>query len=162
MVAVDIFLLGLLALCAILGFWRGFVSEVLAIAAWVIAIILARAFGGALAARMVFVDAALLREIAAFVLILVVTLMASGMIRWALRGLLRAAGLGAADRLLGASFGALKAVVIAMLLVLAGGLTGLSQAPWWREASLTAPLQVAVLATRPWMPAALAKRVRFD
>lgn len=162
MAVLDFLLIGLLALCAVLGFWRGFVSEVLAVAAWVVAIILARAFSGELAVHMRFVEAPLLRQGVAFVAILLATLMASGVIRWVLRELLRAAGLGALDRLLGASFGALKALVIALLLVLSAGLTGVSQAAWWREASLTPPLQAAVLAARPWLPEAVAKRVRFD
>lgn len=162
MAALDIFLLALLALCAGLGFWRGFVSEVLAIAAWVVAIIVARAFSAELAGLMVFVEAPLLRQGIAFAVLLIGVLMASGLLRWALRALMRVAGLGTADRLLGASFGVLKGLLIALLLVLAGGLTGVSQAGWWREAALTPPLQTAVLAARPWLPDAVAKRVRFD
>lgn len=158
----DLFLLGMLAVCAGLGFWRGFVSEVLAIAAWVVAIVMARAFSADLARLMVFVEAPLLRQVIAFVVLLIGVLSLSGLIRWALRELLRAAGLGVADRFLGASFGVVKGLLIALLLVLAGGLTGVSQASWWREAVLTPPLQTAVLAARPWLPAAVAKRVRFD
>lgn len=158
----DIVVLALLALCAALGFWRGLVSEVLALVAWVLAVGLAWIFSGRLAQAMVFVEEPLLRQGIAFVAILVGTLALGGMIRWIMRELLKAVGLRALDRVLGAGFGVVKGVVIAMLIVLFGGLTGVSQAAWWREAVLTPPLQAAVLAARPWMPEAVAKRVRFD
>ena len=145
-----------------LGFWRGLVSEVLALAAWGLAVVLAVVFSGRLAQSMVFVDGPLLRQAIAFVAIVVVTLLAGGAIRWVMRELLKAVGLRVADRVLGAGFGLVKGLVIAMLVVLFGGLTGISQAAWWREAALTPPLQAAVLAARPWLPEAVAKRVRFD
>ena len=148
----DFVLIGALLLCAVLGFWRGFVSEVLAIAAWVLAILLARAFAGDLAAHLVFLQEPLLRLILAFAVVVLAVLMVSGILRWMLRELLRAVGLGTLDRLLGASFGALKGLLIALLVVLAGGLSGVSQARWWREATLVPPLQSAVLAARPWLP----------
>jgi len=160
--AFDIAVVVLLAICAVLGFWRGFVSEVLAIAAWVVAIVLARLFTVPLAQQMIFIDGELLRQAVAFLAILIGTLMAGGLVRWILRELLKAAGLGAADRLLGAGFGVVKGLVIALVVVLVGGLTGVSQATWWRQAVLTPPLESAVLAARPLMPEAVAKRVRFD
>jgi len=160
--AFDIVVLGLLLLCAVLGFWRGLVSEVMALVAWVLAVALAWLFSARLALAMVFVDEPWLRQGIAFVAILVGTLMAGGVVRWVMRELLKAVGLRAADRVLGAGFGLLKGLVIAMLIVLFGGLTGVSQAVWWRQAALTPPLQAAVLAARPWMPEAVAKRVRFD
>ncbi len=158
----DIVVLGLLLLCAVLGFWRGLVSEVLALVAWVLAVVLAWLFSARLAQAMVFVDEPWLKQGIAFVAILVGTLAAGGVVRWVMRELLKAVGLRAADRVLGAGFGVLKGLVIAMLVVLFGGLTGVSQAAWWREAAFTPPLEAAVLAARPWMPEAVAKRVRFD
>ncbi|MCB1889017.1 MAG: CvpA family protein [Rhodocyclaceae bacterium] len=162
MTAFDIVVIGLLAICAGLGFWRGFVSEVLAIAAWVVAIVLARLFTVPLAEQMIFIEGELVRQAAAFLAILIGTLMAGGILRWILRELLKAAGLGAADRILGAGFGVVKGLVIALVVVLLGGLTGVSQAGWWRQAVLTPPLETAVLAARPLMPEAVANRVRFD
>ena len=158
----DIAVVVLFVVCAVLGFWRGLVSEVLALAAWGLALVLALLFSGQLAHSMVFVEGVWLRQGIAFVAIVVVTLLAGGAIRWVMRELLKAAGLRVADRVLGAGFGLVKGLVIAMLVVLFGGLTGISQAAWWREAAFTPPLQAAVLASRPWLPEAVAKRVRFD
>ena len=56
----------------------------------------------------------------------------------------------------------IKGLAIAFLVVLAGGLLGVSQASWWRQATFSPMLETAVLAARPWLPDAVAKRVRFD
>ena len=162
MTTLDFVLLGLLLLFAGLGFWRGLVSEVMAIVAWVAGILVAWLFAPHLATQMSFIEAPGLRHVVAFATLLIGVLLVAGILRWVLRELLRAAGLGTADRVLGASFGALKGLLIALLMVLGAGLTGLSQAGWWREAVFTPPLETAVLAARPWLPDAVAKRVRFD
>jgi len=41
-------------------------------------------------------------------------------------------------------------------------MTSLPRQVWWKEASLAAPLETAVLAAKPWLPADLAKRIRFS
>jgi membrane protein required for colicin V production len=37
----------------------------------------------------------------------------------------------------------------------------LPQQAWWRQAWLAPPLETAVLASKPWLPAAVAKRIRY-
>jgi membrane protein required for colicin V production len=32
---------------------------------------------------------------------------------------------------------------------------------WWREAMLAHPLETAVIAAKPWLPAEVAKRIRY-
>ena len=46
-------------------------------------------------------------------------------------------------------------------LVLLVGIGGFAKEAWWREASLSAPLETAVTASRPWLPEPLAKRLRY-
>ena len=48
-----------------------------------------------------------------------------------------------------------------LALVALGGMTSLSKEPWWSEAYLSAPLETAVLACKPWLPDDVAKRIRF-
>jgi membrane protein required for colicin V production len=46
--------------------------------------------------------------------------------------------------------------------VAAAGLTGLPREPFWREATLSGPLETTVVALKPYLPAPLAARVRYD
>lgn len=151
-----------MALSVLLGFWRGVVSEVLALAAWILAIVLGKLFAPVLAVELVqWVSNPALRYLAAFVLIAVVVLILASMLSLLLRGLLRAVGLGLMDRFLGAMFGLARAVLVLLVLVAAGGLTDFPKQGWWREAAFAAPLETAVVAMKPWLPHEWAGRIRY-
>ena len=49
-----------------------------------------------------------------------------------------------------------------VVLVGLGGMTSAPTQAWWRQATLAAPLETAVMATKPWLPDDLAKRIRFS
>ena len=99
--------------------------------------------------------------VAGFVLVFVAVLLVVAICRYLLRALIRAVGLGVVDRGFGAIFGATKAVAIACLLVALGGVSGVSRAPWWEAAMFSPLLETAVVAAKPWLPGAVAERVRF-
>ncbi|MBL8448110.1 MAG: CvpA family protein [Zoogloeaceae bacterium] len=162
MTVFDYTFLGLLAIMTVLGLWRGLVSEVLALVAWILAIFLARTFAqdvGQWLGGLVADPAA--RQVAGFVLIVIAVLLLIGVVRFLLRELLKVAGLGLSDRFLGGCFGLLKGLLIAMMLVTVGGMIGFARAPWWQGAYFAPPLETAVLASRPWLPDVIAKRIRF-
>jgi membrane protein required for colicin V production len=49
-----------------------------------------------------------------------------------------------------------------VVLALAAGLTAVPREPFWREAKLAPPLETAAIAVKPYLPAALADRVRYE
>lgn len=154
--------MAIVAASVLLGAWRGLVSEVLALAAWVAALLTARELAPGMAP--VFSDwlkEPALQYAAAFAIIVVAVLVTVALTRLALSRLLRAIGLGPLDRFLGAVFGVARGVLVVLLCVLVGGLTMLPQQAWWRQAWLAPPLETAVLASKPWLPAAVAKRIRY-
>jgi membrane protein required for colicin V production len=158
----DYAVLGIMAASLLLGLWRGVVSEILALAAWVVAFVVARMFAADVAP--VFgklLPDATLRYVAGFAAVCLVVLLAFSIGRLVARLLMKAVGLGWADRTLGAVFGIGRGVLIALVLVLSGGLTPLPKETWWREATLAPPLETAVIAAKPWLPADLAKRIRY-
>ncbi len=162
MTAFDYVVLAVAAASILLGAWRGLVSEVLALAAWVAAFFAGRAFAPDMAPWFAgWLREPALQYVAAFAVIVVAVLVLVALLRFALSKLLRAIGLGALDRLLGAVFGLGRGLAMALAAVLVGGLTALPQQPWWREAWLAPPLETAVLAARPWLPPALAKRIKY-
>jgi membrane protein required for colicin V production len=75
--------------------------------------------------------------------------------------LLKAAGLGLLDRLLGAGFGVLRGVLVVLAAVLVAGMTPLPKAVWWRDAMLAPPLETVIIAAKPWLPEDAAKRIRY-
>lgn len=162
MTAFDYAALGVVAVSLTLGLWRGVVSEILALAAWVAAFFAARflapdlapAFGG-------LVPDGALRYVAAFAAVFVGVVVVFAIARQVARLLLKAVGLGWTDRMLGAIFGVGRGILVALLAVLLGGLTPLPKETWWREASLAPPLETAVIAAKPWLPAEVAKRLRY-
>lgn len=162
MTAFDYAVLAVLALSVLLGMWRGVVSEILALVAWVAAFLLARAQAAEVANWLpVQIAEPALRLAAAFALVVVAVLLLFAVLRLGLKLLLKAVGLGLLDRLLGGAFGALRGALVVLVAVLVAGMTPLPKMEWWREATLSPPLETAVLAARPWLPADAAKRIRY-
>ena len=162
MTVFDYGVLAVVAASLLLGVWRGVVSELLALAAWFAAFVAGSAFASDLAPLFAgsLKDPAL-QYVAGFAVIVLAILVLVTLLRLALTKLLRVIGLGTLDRFLGAWFGVARGLVVVLAAVLIGGLTALPQQPWWHEAWLAPPLETAVLAARPWLPAAVAKRIRY-
>lgn len=158
----DYVVLGVVALSLLLGVWRGVVSEILALAAWVAAFLAARAWavpaGDIVAGGL---PEPVWRQVAGFAVVVVGVLILFALGRWLVSLFLKAVGLAPLDRVLGALFGIARGILIAWTLVLLAGLTALPQQAWWRQAVLAPPLETAVLAAKPWLPPDLGKRIRY-
>lgn len=164
MTGFDYVVIGIVSLSLLFGLWRGVVGEVIALVAWVMAIFAAVEFGssaGQLAMFSGLTDPAL-RTLAGCVLIFVGVLVAMSLVRMAVRSMVKALGLTVSDRILGMVFGVVRGVLVCMVLVGLGGMTSAPSQPWWRGATMAAPLETVVLAAKPWLPDDLAKRIRFS
>ena len=163
MATFDYVVLGIVAISLVLGLWRGVVSELIALAAWVMAFMAALEFG-APAGKLIFTGIAdpAIRALAGCVLIFVGVLVLMSLVRLAVRSVVKALGRSLSDRLLGMFFGLARGMLLVMLLVAAGGMTSAPQQPWWKEATLAPPLETAVLVAKPWLPDDLAKKIRFS
>jgi membrane protein required for colicin V production len=162
MTVFDYVIIGIIIASLVLGLWRGVIGEIIALVAWVLAFFAARMWGAEIA-QVVFtgiVDPGL-RIVAGWVAVFVAVLMLMALLRLAVRGLLKALGLTLTDRLLGVFFGLARGFVIVLVLVAVGGMTSVPKEKWWSEAHLSAPLETAVLASKPWLPPEMAKRIRF-
>ena len=162
MTAFDYAVLGVVAASAALGFWRGVVSEVLALVAWVAAFVTARTWAGTVGESLGgVVSEPVLRYAAGFVMALVGVLVLFAVGRLLLSAMLRAAGLGLADRMLGAGFGVARGLLIVLATVLVAGMTALPKSQWWRDARLAPPLETAAIAAKAWLPEQVGRRVNF-
>ena len=155
--------IGIVGLSLLFGLWRGVVGEIIALVAWVLAIFAAVEFG-ALVGTSVFAGMSdpALRTLAGCVVIFIGVLVVMALFRMLVKRMVKALGLSVSDRILGMLFGLLRGVLVCMVLVGLGGMTSAPTQAWWRQAMLAAPLETAVLATKPWLPDDLAKRIRFS
>jgi membrane protein required for colicin V production len=158
----DYFVIGVVALSLLVGIWRGVVSEILALVAWIVAFFAARTWSGQTGNLLATgLTDPTWRHVAGFVAVFVAVLILFTLARWLLSLILSAVGLAPLDRLLGAVFGMARGVLVVWVAVLLAGLTALPQQQWWRQAVLAPPLETAVLAAKPWLPPDLAKRIRY-
>jgi membrane protein required for colicin V production len=162
MTVFDYLFLGVLGLSAAIGLWRGLVSEVMAVVAWVAAGAAAWLWYREAAALFTGVIAEpLWRQVAGVAVIVVGVLLLAATLRYLLRQLLRAAGLGPADRFFGAVFGLARGFVIVFVAVLLGGLVGMGREPWWAQSLFAPTMESAVITARPRLPGVVADRIRF-
>jgi membrane protein required for colicin V production len=160
--ALDYAVIGVIALSSAWGLWRGLVREVISLAGWVLAFLAANLFAAPLAQALpASISHPDVRVIVAFVAIFVVTLTAATLAAVLLSRALKAAGLGGLDRTLGGLFGLARALLIALAFAVVAGLTNLPKHPFWKESWSGPVLGRTVLEVRPWLPPALAQRLRY-
>ena len=159
----DYALIAVVGLSALIGIWRGLVREVFALAGWIAAIAVALLFAGE-AARLIPPSFAtpLVRTVIAFTVLFIIILVVVSIAGLLFTKAVRAVGLGLADRTLGGVFGFARGALILLVIALAAGLTAVPKEPFWREAKLAPPLETAAIAVKPYLPPALADKVRYE
>ncbi len=153
MTGFDLAIIGVLALSVLLAFFRGITRELIALVAWVAGIVAALTFAPMVGGWLPELGGnPAVRYLLAFAVIVIVALLVGACVAWPLRSFIWKAGLGFADRFLGAVFGLARGVVVILLFVLVAGLTTLPRHEWWQNAALALPLAAAALAIAPWLP----------
>jgi membrane protein required for colicin V production len=154
--------LAIVGFSVLLSVLRGFVRELLALAAWVVAFIVARLFGGDLAAIMPSeIPGEELRWLAGFATLFLSVLLVMSLIAVAASQLIKSAGLSVEDRLLGAVFGLVRGAAVVVVLALLAGATALPRQAVWREAALRPLLELVALGVKGWLPPALAQHIKY-
>jgi membrane protein required for colicin V production len=162
MTVFDYAVLAIVALSILLSVIRGLAREILALLAWVVAFVLANLFGGRLAALLpAQIPSEELRLLAGFVGIFFVVLLLMSLVAFGVSGLVKSAGLGLEDRLLGGVFGLARGTLILLVLVLLAGLTSLPKEPVWRNAVFSTPLEALAMAVKIWLPGDLSRRITY-
>jgi membrane protein required for colicin V production len=159
----DYVVLGVIGVSVLLSLMRGLVRELLGLAGWIIASLIAKAYA---------VDVALmlpanipnqgLRLAAAFAIVFLGILLLASLLAIAISAFFKQVGLGWLDRGLGGLFGCARGLLVVSVLVLLGGMTSLPQDPRWRNAMFSAPLEAIVMQFMPWLPREMAKHIKYD
>jgi membrane protein required for colicin V production len=163
MTSLDLIVLAMIALSVVFAYFRGMVREVVALAAWIVGLVAAFRYMDQVATIFAGFDVTpTVRHVLAFVLILVVFMIAGALVAWVLRSAVRAVGLGFFDRFLGALFGVARGALIAVLFALVAGVTTLPRHDWWQNSLVGPVLADSALALRPYLPGEWAERLDFS
>ena len=132
---VDWTLFAMIAVSVLVGLWRGLVFEVLAVLGWLAAYFAAQWFAPELAPHLpIGAAGSALNHAAAFAVVFVLALVIWGVAARVVRMLVRAVPvISTADRLMGAAFGLVRAVVLLLVIATVVGLTPLTKSQAWQQ-----------------------------
>ena len=158
----DYIVFAIVGLSMLIGFMRGIVREVFALAVWVVAFVIARTFAIKLVPFMpASIDTPSLRVMSAFLATFVLAFIAMMIVSAIITALLKRVGMGGADRGLGVVFGFMRGMAIVLIVVLVGGMTTLPREPSWRHAVSAEWFESVALTLKTWLPGELAKRIEY-
>ncbi len=138
----DWSIVGVVCLSCVLGASRGFIREAMSLAVWFLALFVAFFFSDAVAARMVdTVATPSLRYMLAFGGLFLLTMVLGSMVSRLLGQLVSAVGLKGFDRVLGASFGFARGVIIVLvILVFVPSMIPVQEDEWWQNSIFIPPV----------------------
>ena len=146
----------------LLGVLRGLTREVIALASWALAFLVASVYGGEAAPLLAQqIPDESWRVLAAFVAVFFVVLIVMNVIALLTSRLVKSAGLGVEDRVLGSLFGLARGLLVVLVLVLLAGLTALPRQTVWKDAMLAAPLEKLAVLIKQWLPQDWAKYIAY-
>jgi membrane protein required for colicin V production len=149
---VDWLAITVLALSLLWGVWRGLVHEVLGLLGWLLAFWVAQRYAPALSGHISAFGSEAVRLAAAFFGVFLATVIAVAVLIWMLGRIMSAVGLRPIDRILGAFFGVMRALLLLLVLGVLVNAAGWNTQAWWSE-SVAGPLITQVLQVgKAWMP----------
>lgn len=159
----DYAVLAIIGISVLLSIIHGLVRELLALASWIVAFMVAQIYATAVAPLLpAAIPSESLRLLAAFLAVFLAVLLLMTLLAIAVSSLVKKAGLGLVDRALGAVFGLVRGLAFVMLVVLLAGLTSLPRQPAWRHALSSAPLEALAKTVKVWLPYGLSKHINYD
>jgi len=169
MTGFDFAIIGILLVSMLLGVWRGLIYEVMALLGWPLAFVASRLFVDDLVSLLPSMREQSIPPMvqdlsiaaASYALVFIAVLIAWAILTKLLSRLMKAAGVGWTDRVLGGLFGALRGGLVVLVLVWIVGLTNIFELTAWREALMTGTLEEAALKTRIWLPDVMAQRINY-
>jgi membrane protein required for colicin V production len=158
----DYIVLFILVSSVVISTMRGLVKEILSLAGWVAAFVVANAFGAQLAPMLPsVVPGESLRLILAFIALFLGVRVLMGLLALAIGALIEASGLSLADRGLGGLFGLGRGIVIVLAGVILCGMTSIPQQAFWKNALLSPMAETGARTVKPFLPAAFAQHVQY-
>ncbi len=157
---VDFAMLGWLLASMVIGLVRGVVFETFSLVGWGVAYFAAQSAWPLLAPHLPLGDpASEPNHVAAFLCVFVAVLLVWGVVSRLARMLVRATPLSLPDRVFGAGFGALRGVLVLLVVAAAIGLTPMAQSSAWKQSPFAPWLNAALHGLKPLLPEEISKHV---
>ena len=154
----DYAIISTLALSILVGLWRGFIGEVLALACWVFAFWVAWMFGPALAEQFAgAISVPSVRVMLGYSLCFIAVLIAGAIVSYLMRKLVSGSGLSGTDRLLGMVFGLVRGGALVVLVVLLMKFTPVVRDDWWQQSSMLPTFERGAGWVTSYLPEQVAK-----
>jgi membrane protein required for colicin V production len=158
----DYAVIVILALSIAWGAWRGLVHEVLSLAGWILAFVAANVLAAPLSESFPANMRPEFRVVGAFLAVFIGTLVLTTLLTALVTKFIRVSVLQSLDRWLGALFGLLRGLVLVVGFAMIAGVTSLPRHPVWAESATGYSLAQTVIQLRPWLPPALANRLKYN
>ncbi len=158
---VDFFIIGIIALSAIISLIRGFIREAFSLAAWILAFWISWMFFRDLAVHLDMIEVQSLRLGAAFGILFLVALILGALVNFLIGQLVQKTGLSGTDRVIGVLFGVARGAVLVAIMVLLAGLTPFPNDAWWQESHLIGYFQELAIWLRDLLPPDIADKFNF-
>jgi membrane protein required for colicin V production len=158
----DYLVLFIIICSVVISTLRGLIKEILSLISWIVALVIANAFGATVAAWLPnVIPGELTRMIVAFLALFIGVRLLMSLLMRAVDALIKASGLSLADRGLGGLFGFARGCVIVMAFVLVCGMTAIPQQAFWKEAFFSEISVTAVKTVMPLLPGSVVQHVKF-
>ncbi|MGE5622764.1 MAG: CvpA family protein [Bacillota bacterium] len=158
----DYLVLFVLICSIVISVLRGLVKEILSLLGWIVAFVVANAYGEDLAKLLPeMIPGGVTRLIVAFLALFIGVRLLMKLLTMAIEAVIKASGLTLADRGLGGLFGLARGLVIVLSVVLVCGMTSIPQQPFWKEAMLSPLAETAARTVKPLLPGDFARHVQF-
>ncbi|SFA70402.1 membrane protein required for colicin V production [Collimonas sp. OK607] len=158
----DYLVLFVLICSVVISTLRGLVKEILSLASWVVALVIANAYGENLAKLLPeVIPGNVTRLIVAFLALFIGVRLLMMLLSMALEAVIKTSGLGLVDHGLGVLFGVARGLVIVLAVVLVCGATAIPQQPLWRDALLSPMAETAARTVIPYLPGEFASHLKF-
>ena len=133
----DYAIIATLALSVVVGLWRGFIGEVLALVCWVLAFWVAWLFGPVLAEQFsASISVPSVRVMLGYLICFIAVLIAGAIVGYLMRKLVSGSGLSGTDRLLGMVFGLVRGFVLVVLVIVLMKFTPVIRDDWWQSSRM--------------------------
>lgn len=157
---IDIAMIGLFVVSILIGIYRGFVKEVLSVAAWLLAAYFAFMFGEQASVYVKpYVKQSPLDLFIAYVGVFLVALILFSIVGYILSKLFESTGMTGIDRSIGSLFGVLRAALIVVVLILVGHFMAMDHQQWWTDSNFIPYFDPLVEWVKSLLPADIVTKI---
>lgn len=153
---IDYVIIALIGLSVLISLIRGFVREVLSLASWIAAFLIAFNFAHSLSLMFVgHIKSPTAQFVIAFAILFIAALLVGAVVNYLISNLVKKTGLSGTDRVLGMALGGVRGVLIVSILILLAGFTSLPKDAAWNHSYLLPHFTPCVTWLEHFIPDAL-------